>query len=187
MMYDESHLKFMGFKSVGKHIQISDKAVFYNTGNISIGDYSRIDDFAILSAGEGGIEIGRYVHIACFCTIIGKAKVILNDFSGISGRVSIYSSSDKYDGEWMTNPCLPKEVLNTYHEEVYLGKHVVVGSGTILLPGVYLDNGCAIGAMSLVPKMKYFPESILAGIPVKLIGRRSMKMYSLEKTLNLEN
>ena len=38
---------------------------------------SRIDDFCVLSAGEGGIEIGDYVHVAVFCMLIGAGKIKL--------------------------------------------------------------------------------------------------------------
>ena len=124
----QEELEKIGFKYLGKNVLISDKCSIYNAKNISIDDNTRIDDFCILSAGEDGIEIGKYVHIACFSSLIGKSKITMKDYSGISSRVSIYSSSDNYDGEWMTNPCLPKNVTNTTHQEVIIGKHVVIGS-----------------------------------------------------------
>lgn len=176
------------FKSIGENVLISDKAVFYNPENISIGDNSRIDDFAILSAGEGGIEIGRYVHIACNTSILGQGKVTLSDFSAISSRVAIYSSSDPYDGSFLTNPCVPefskREVLlrNTYHKPVYLGKHVVVGTGSTVLPGVTLEDGCSVGAMTLVNK-SFKENTIIIGIPARKYATRKFNIYDLEKEL----
>ena len=170
------------FKHIGKNVLISDKAVFYGTENISIGDNSRIDDFAILSAGDEGIHIGRYVHIACHTAIIGKGKVTLHDYSGISSRVAIYSSSDNYDGIWMTNPCVPESVRKTYHKPVWIGQHVVVGTGSTILPGVTLEDGCAVGAMTLVNNS--FPiNSIIVGIPGKRVKERKYTIYDLEETL----
>ena len=126
--YKEDELKEIGFKYLGKNVLISNKTSIYNAKNITIGNNTRIDDFCILSAGEGGIEIGDYVHIACYSSLIGKGKIQMNDYSGLSSRVSVYSSSDNYDGEYMTNPCLPKNVVNTIHKDVVIGKHVVIGS-----------------------------------------------------------
>jgi dTDP-4-amino-4,6-dideoxy-D-glucose acyltransferase len=172
-------IQAIGFKSVGKNVLISDKAVFYSPQNISIGENSRIDDFCILSAGKE-ITIGKYVHIACFATIIGKGRVLMKDYSGLSGRVSIYSSSDSYDGEWMTNPCLPKNVTDTKHKNVVIGKHVVVGSSSVVFPGVVLADGCAIGAMSLVIKSVLKPE-VWAGVPIRKIADRSARVFELER------
>jgi galactoside O-acetyltransferase len=168
----------IGFKSVGEQTLISEKAVFYNPGNISIGDNSRIDDFCILSAGEG-IEIGNYVHIACFVTMIGKSKIIVKDYAGVSGKCSIYSSTDTFDGSVMTGPCVPAEFIKLYSKEVVLEKHVVVGTGTVILPGVTLDKGCAVGCSSVVNKS--FPvNTIVAGIPAKKIKDRKTNIYNLE-------
>ena len=178
----QKQLDDLGFKSLGKNVLISDKCSIYNAKNISIGDNTRIDDFCILSAGDGGIEIGRYVHIACYSAIIGKGKVTMLDYSGLSSRVSVYSSSDKYNGEYMTNPCLPETVTNTIHKDVHIGKHVVIGSGSVVLPGVTLCDGSAVGAMSLVNKSEDGPY-VLAGIPAKRIQRRLDNIFQLEKTI----
>ena len=171
----------MGFKSLGKNVLISDKASIYRPDRISIGDNTRIDDFCILSAGVGGIEIGRYVHIACYASILGAGKVQMCDFSGISSRVSIFSSSDSYSGLFMTNPTLPKEVTHTIHDDVYLGKHVVVGCGSVILPGIKLQEGCAVLSMTVVNR-SYDKDTIIGGIPGRpQRNRRLPDIYILEK------
>lgn len=45
----EKQLGEIGFKSVGKHVQVSDRASIYNADCIELGDYSRIDDFCVVS------------------------------------------------------------------------------------------------------------------------------------------
>ena len=54
--YSEKELKRLGFKKIGKKVKISKKSSIYYPKNISIGDYSRIDDFAVIS---GKIKIGK--------------------------------------------------------------------------------------------------------------------------------
>jgi galactoside O-acetyltransferase len=178
----QKELDKMGFRFLGKNVLISDKCSLYNTKNISIGDNTRIDDFCILSAGDEGIEIGKYVHIACYSSLIGKGKITMKDYSGISSRVSVYSSSDNYDGEYMTNPCLPDTLTNTIHKDVIIGKHVVIGSNSVVLPGVILTDGCSVGAMSLVNKSIDGPY-VMAGIPIKKIKKRKSKIFDLEKNI----
>ncbi|AYQ27910.1 MULTISPECIES: acyltransferase [unclassified Polaromonas] len=178
-MLSRGAVELMGFASVGKDIQISDRASFYGVARIVLGDNVRIDDFCVLAAGVGGIELGRHVHIAVGSTLIGAGKITLSDFSGLSSRVSIYSSSDDYSGATMTNPTVPNEYTGVTHADVFLSKHVIVGSGCVILPGVTLESGVAVGALSLVSKnCKAF--GIYAGNPARRISERRRDLLELE-------
>jgi dTDP-4-amino-4,6-dideoxy-D-glucose acyltransferase len=172
----------MGFAYIGNNVRLSDKASYYNCKNIRLGNNVRIDDFCVLSAGAGGIVIGSYVHIAVYSSIIGGGKVTLNDFSNISSRVSIYSSSDDYSGAMLTNPTVPSEFTNVQHADVNIGRHVIIGAGSVVLPGVVLEEGAAIGALSLV-KEDCQSFSIYAGIPVKRIRDRKRDLLDMETKL----
>lgn len=172
----------MGFHSVGENTYLSDRASYYNCKKISIGNNVRIDDFAVLSAGEGGIQIGNYIHIAVYSSLIGAGRIILRDFSNISSRVSIYSSNDDYSGEYMTNPMLPAELTNVTSQSVTIGKHVIVGSGTVILPGLCIEDGAAIGALSLVTK-NCEEFGIYIGTPAKKIKERKRNLLELEKNI----
>lgn len=170
----------MQFKKLGKNIQISSKVSIYGASRISIESDCRIDDFCVLSAGLGGIYLGCNVHIAPMCTLIGQGKIVLNDFSGLSSRVSIYSSSDDYSGDFLTNPTVPEQYKNVDHRDTLLGRHVIIGSGTVILPGVKIGEGSAVGALSLVTK-NLMPFGIYAGIPLKWIKSRSPRLLEIEK------
>ena len=104
----QAELLSTGFKSLGENVRISSKASIYNASNISVDDNVRVDDFCILSAGRGGIRIGKYVHLGCHSILIGQGAIVLQDFSGLSGRVSIYSSNDDYSGNYMAHPTVPE-------------------------------------------------------------------------------
>lgn len=170
----------IGFASVGENVQISDRASFYNTSKISLGNNVRIDDYCVLSAGLGGICIGNYIHIAVFSSLIGAGKITLSDFCNISSRVSIYSSNDDYSGSAMTNPTLPSQYTGATHADVLLGKHVIIGCGSIILPGITLEEGVAVGALSLVAKdCKAF--GIYAGNPARRVKERKRGLLELEK------
>lgn len=179
----KEQIESMGFKSVGENVLLSEKASYYNCKNISIGNNVRIDDFAVLSAGIDGIEIGNYIHIAVFSSLIGAGKITLKDFCNISSKVSIYSSNDNYSGEYMTNPMVPVELTNVNHAPVSIGKHVIVGSGSVILPNVTLEDGVAIGALSLVTK-NCEEFGIYMGTPAKKIKERKRDLLELEKKLN---
>lgn len=178
----KEQIQSMGFKSVGENTLLSDKASYYNCKNISIGNNTRIDDFCVLSAGEGGIKIGSYVHIAIGVSLIGNEIITVKDFAGLSSRVSIYSSNDDYSGEYMTNPMIPSEFTNVTHGAVSIGKHVIVGSGSVILPNLTLEDGVAIGALSLVTK-NCTEFGVYIGTPAKRVKERSRLLLDLEYQL----
>lgn len=179
-MLTRKEIRELGFAHVGVDCQLSDKASYYNCSNIRIGNNVRIDDFCVLSAGDGGIEIGNYIHIAVYSLLIGAGKITMSDFSGLSSRVSVYSSNDDYSGAAMTNPMVPHEFTNVTHADVNIGRHAIIGSGSIVLPGTTIEDGVAIGALSLAPK-RCRAFGIYSGVPAKKIKDRKMDFLELEK------
>ena len=181
-MLSREAIESMGFARVGNNVQISDRASLYGCARMTIGSNVRVDDFCVLSAGAGGISIGQYVHIAVNASLIGAGKIALSDFCNISSRVSIYSSNDDYSGATMTNPTVPSQYTGVTHADVFLGRHVIVGSGSVILPGVRLEDGVAVGALSLVSKScKAF--GIYAGNPARRISERKRDLLLLEQQL----
>ena len=180
----DTELVAMGFAAVGRNVKISNRASFYGCERIVLGDHVRIDDFCVLSAGEGGICIGRNVHLAAHCSLIGAGRIVLEDFSGISSRVAIYSSNDDYSGAAMTNPTVPALYTRVTHAPVHIGRHVIVGSGSVILPGVTIGEGAAVGALSLV-KRDCEAFGVYSGVPARRIGARKTDLLALEARLLL--
>lgn len=183
--FSRAEIEEMGFASLGDNVQISDRASFYGVSRISLGSNVRIDDFCVLSAGPGGIAIGSYVHIAVYTSLIGAELIKISDFCNLSSRVSIYSSSDDYSGATLTNPTIPDKYKNVRTASVLLERHVIVGSGSVILPGAILEEGVAIGALSLVND-NCSAFGIYAGNPARKIKERKRDMLDLEKKFCLE-
>lgn len=176
--YRKEEIDKLGFCSFGKNVNISSKASFYGEKQIKIGNNVRIDDFCIIS---GNIIIGDNVHIAAYSALYGgNAGIRIDDFANISSRVCIYAVSDDYSGQTMTNPTIPEKYKHLHSEPVYIGRHVIIGSGCTVLPGVEIGEGTAIGAMSLC-KYSTIPWKIYAGIPARIIRDRSKELLILEK------
>lgn len=175
---NDNQLACIGFKSLGKNVRISDKASIYNPEMIELGDNSRIDDFCVLS---GNIKLGRYVHIAPLCLVAGGEKgVLMEDFSGLAYHVQIFSQSDDYTGLTLTNPTIPSKYKFEKKRAVSLGRHVIIGAGSIVFPGVSIAEGCAVGAMSLVNKSTE-PWGVYVGNPARRVKGRKKDMLELEK------
>lgn len=178
----EKDLHEVGFASVGKNVLVSRKASFYGASRIHLGHRVRIDDFCVISAGEGGIHVGDRVHVAVGCTLIGKGRITLSDFANLSSRVSVYSSTDDYSGAYLTNPMVPEAYTGVIDADVLIGRHVIIGCGSVVLPGVTLEEGVAVGALSLV-KRDCTAFGVYAGTPAKRIASRSRKLLDLEREL----
>ena len=80
----------------------------------------------------------------------------------------------------MTNPLVPKEFTNVDYGLVTLGEHVIVGSGSVLLPNATLLEGTAVGALTLVNR-SIGPWGIYAGVPAKLVKARSKEILNKQK------
>jgi acetyltransferase-like isoleucine patch superfamily enzyme len=182
--YTEEELRTLNIKSYGQNVKISRNAVLYHPQLLEIGSNVRIDDFCVLS---GKIQLGNYIHIAQFCALYGgQSGIIMKDFSGLSSKGTIYATSNDYSGESMTNPTVPdKYAINDKDETVILGKHVVVGCGSVVLPGVTIGEGSAVGAMSLCAKALE-PWGIYVGAPAKFLKPRSKTLLKLEEQLKKE-
>lgn len=158
---------------------ISSEAKIYRPELISFGDHCRVDDFVTLTPGPAGaIEVGSYVHISAYSMIDAPETVTIGDFSGFAARVTIYGCTDNYFGECLTGPCVPEKYRRVRSSPIVIGNYVIVGASSVILPGAYIAEGCAIGAMALV-RARLEPWGVYSGIPVRRVLERSRKLVDL--------
>jgi dTDP-4-amino-4,6-dideoxygalactose transaminase len=176
--YTNEQLEKMGFKRLGTNVKISDKASIYNCNQIEIGDNSRIDDFCVVS---GKIVVGRNVHITPQCLVAGGEKgIVFEDFTTLAYGVKVFTQSDDYSGLTMSNSTVPKKYKSEYKAGIIIKKFSIIGAGSIVMPGVNLQEGTSIGAMSLVLKDTK-AWSIYVGIPARKIKNRKKDLLELEQ------
>ncbi len=174
--FSHKELKKLGFKKLGKNVLVSTKASIYNYELIEIHDNSRIDDFCLIS---GNVSIGKYVHLAPYTLIAGgEPGVFLENHVTCAYGVKVFSQSDDYSGESLTNSLLPKKYKNEIKRKIILKQHTIIGAGSIIMPGAILEEGTAIGASSLVLRSTK-PWSINYGIPSKYVSDRSNEITKL--------
>lgn len=182
--YSKEELDRIGFLHVGENVKISRHVTIYSAQKMSIGNNVRIDDFSVLS---GKISIGNNVHIATHNVVMGGTEgVEFEDFSGVSSRCAIYATTDDYSGEYMTNPTVPEQYTNIISSKVVIGKHVDIGTGSTVLPGVHIAEGCSFGAMTLISKSTK-PWGFYMGYQCVRVKERSNKVLELERKYLFEN
>lgn len=180
--YAEGELRGFGFASVGQNVRIAKNCTIIGLKNISIGSHVRIDSHVTIVAGAGDLIVGSYIHIAAGVYLSANGGITLCDFTGLSQGVKMYSASDDYSGNALTNPTVPRKFLNVKLGRIVLHKHVIIGSGSVVLPGAIIGEGSAVGALSLVTKSLQ-PWGIYMGCPAIRLKARSMKLLELESQL----
>lgn len=175
-------LEQIGFAALGKNPQISRFATFYSPSQISIGDNCRIDDFCRIS---GNVSLGRNVHIATHCSVSASDSFIqLGDFAGLASGCHLIASSDDYSGEWLTNPTVPQEFVAITRGPIQLGRHVILGAASVVLPSVSIGDGSSSGAMTLFNR-SVEAWGIYVGQPARRLRDRSQRLLELEQSLIL--
>jgi len=168
---DATELAAIGFAAIGEDVRISRHALFFAPERIRIGARTRIDAFCILSAGAGGIIIGRNVHLSAHATILGGGAVTIGDFCTLSVRCAVFASNDDYSGATMTNPTVPARFRGAVDAPVTIGAHAILGASCVVLPGVTIGESAAVGALSLV-REDLPPFAVAVGAPARVVGRR---------------
>jgi galactoside O-acetyltransferase len=175
----------LGLKNIGQDVFIWETTKIVTPEVISIGDSVIIDDFVFMMGGKK-THIGSFVHIASFTSITGGGEFIMEDFTGLSGGVRVYTGNEDYSGGCLTNPTVPFPFRVPTRSFVHIQKHAIVGSNTVILPGVVIGEGASIGANSLITK-DCEPWKVYFGSPAKAIKiRPKEKILALEIQLRQE-
>lgn len=184
-----SQLKKIGFKKIGKNCKISKSISTYNLIG-TLGDNVRIDDDVQL---KGKIDIKSYAHIARGCTLSGgDYGILLDEFSSLANYVQIFSSSDDY-----YLPSIPVGSLNNklrknfsklYAKKIIIGKCCLIGSLSVLLPGINMGDYSSIGALTIVNK-KINKGFFFQSRTKHILKKRNIKLFeklhkNIRKKLN---
>jgi galactoside O-acetyltransferase len=177
--YTSPELRSLGFARVGENSVVARNCTIIGLENVVIGDNVRIDGFTSIIAPRGRVKIGSWVHIASGCSLGARAGIEIGDFSSLSQGVRLFSAIDDYSGKWMTNSVVPPHLVRVEAAPIEIGRHVPVGAGTLVLPGVVIEDGAAVGALSFVNR-RLAGWFIYSGNPVRKIGPRARDLLALE-------
>lgn len=173
------------FANVGEDVIVWPLAKIVSPELIFVSDAVIIDDFVLLMGGET-TNIGSFVHIASFTSVTGGGTFIMEDFSGLSSGVRIYTGNEDYSGGCLTNPTVPYPYRIPVRSFVHIKKHAIIGSNASILPGVTIGEGAVVGAHSLITK-DCQPWTVYVGSPAKGIrSRPKERILELEAQLHRE-
>jgi dTDP-4-amino-4,6-dideoxy-D-glucose acyltransferase len=169
-------------KSVGTDVVISPNAEIRRPQLVSIGNHVSIDTACITTAAE----IGDYVHIGPYVTVIGgpEARLTMGRFIALAAGTRVICGSDRFMGEGLMGPAsIPDEYKDKMTlAPVVLEDFAAAGTNAIIMPGVTLAQGSVVTAGSLVTHSTE-PWTVYAGAParpLKMRPRDRMLRYAAE-------
>lgn len=166
IFFDPSRLKYCG-----KNVIIGKTVRIRKPEEVSIGDNTIIDDFTYISCG---MTIGSNCHIASNVTISGgEGHFYMDDYSTLSNHTSVHCASSDYKKVSLDLPSVPEhERFGGEVGDVRIGKYVVVGAHSTILPNTNIPEGVAFGAYSLIKNMDFKEYHLYGGIPIRLLCER---------------
>lgn len=113
------------------------------------------------------IEIGEGTIVGDHAFFDGRAKIKIGRQVDIASQVMIYNSEHN----------LSDPTFKATEEPVAIGDYVFIGPRAIIMPGVSIGNGAIVAGAAVVTKD--VPENtVVGGIPAKIIGERPLKNQS---------
>lgn len=170
-------VRFKNFKKIklGKGVKIDDHSYIDGLGknfiklgdNFSLGAYSRLITSTSYSNLGDGIVIGNNVGIGEWAYIGGAGGVSIGSDTIAGQFLSIHPENHVSD---------QKDKLirlqGVTRKGITIGKNVWIGAKVTILDGTKIGDGSIVLAGSVVTKGKYPKNSILGGVPAKLIKNR---------------
>jgi acetyltransferase-like isoleucine patch superfamily enzyme len=156
---------------IGKNVVIDDNVVLDAKGGqdstIRIGDGVVLSRGTVLSCKGGSISIGSKSNFAIGCIVHAGAPVIVGESCLLAAGCYLVGVGnhrfDRTDIPMIAQPSVSQGL--TLSNDVWLGAKVVV------LDGVTIEQGCVVGACSLVNR-SLPPRSIAVGSPARITKQR---------------
>jgi acetyltransferase-like isoleucine patch superfamily enzyme len=156
--------------SIGDNVSIFGDIDIRNreNGKIIIEDGVAIDnDCRFVSANDAVLRIGKRTSVGAFCIFNCGTDVSIGEDCLMAGMIFIQSSQHGFaKGELIKNQ-------NHTYGRIAIGNDVWIAANAAIMKDVVLEDGCVVGAKSLVRAGRYEKNSVLAGVPAVKIKERT--------------
>lgn len=178
-----------------KGMLLEKRVTFFNLPRITWGKFLKLGPYVHISAlGKGKVLIGDGVGIGAFSRVIISTSlyklgqhihignyVSIGEFAYLGGGGGLEIGDECIIGQYLS--CHPENHVNDdlhiaiRHQDVTrkgikIGKNCWLGSKVTLLDGVEIGDGCIVAAGAVVNK-SFPPNSVIGGVPAKLIKTRT--------------
>lgn len=173
-------------KSCGKDVFISERVEIRRPHLVSIGSHIAIDSGFYCTVN---VDIGDYVHIAPYVTVIGgeKGRFKMDHFSSLAAGARVICGGEKHQGEGLVGPTIPTPYKDEIdYSPVIIERFASVGTNAVVMPGVTVAEGSVVAIGSVVTASTK-PWTIYVGNPARPFKvRPKEKMISYAKAMGYE-
>lgn len=114
---------------------------------LTLAESSRIDSFCLINA-KGGARIREESVIHAGSHLVGRGPFEMGPRSVITYNCVVLTSTA--DLRYPASSVVPKEQRRDITAPVELGRETFVGSGSVIMPGVTIEEGGAVAANTYV-------------------------------------
>jgi acetyltransferase-like isoleucine patch superfamily enzyme len=175
--FDYSLLKYFG-----ENVFISANIEIRRPHLVAVGCHVAIDTGFYCTVGA---ELGDYIHIGPYVTLIGGEKGLLTmrGFNTIGAGSRLLCASDCFLGDGLVGMSPPAYRDTIHCAPIRFEMFASIGANVVIHPGINLAEGCVVGSCSLVTKDTE-PWTIYYGCPAKPIRPRPKeKMLAAAKAM----
>jgi acetyltransferase-like isoleucine patch superfamily enzyme len=157
-------------KAAGEDLFISGNVEIRRPLLVSAGCHIAIDSGFYCTVGA---EMGDYVHIGPYVTVIGGAegRLVLKGFNTIGAGSRVLCASDEFLGAGLVGMSPPEYRDRVKVAPVIFQMFASVGTNVVIHPGVTLAEGSVVGSCSLVTRSTE-PWTIYTGVPARPLRKR---------------
>lgn len=188
-------LRLLFFFKNPKGMLLEKHVSFFNLPRIKWGTFLKLGSYVHVSAlGKGEVTLGNSVGIGAYSRIVISTSlyklgahikignnVSIGEFAYLGGGGGLEIGDECIIGQYLS--CHPENHVSSdlnvairfqdvTRRGIKIGKNCWLGSKVTILDGVELGDGCIVAAGAVVNK-SFPPNSIIGGLPAKLIKTRN--------------
>lgn len=148
-------------------LNIKGKIIFRGKCEIGTGNKINVEK-------QGILELGDDTKITTFCNVSAYTKMSIGAHSRIAHRCQIFDANFHYVADFN------KHIVRRFSRKIFIGEYCWICNSSTISSGAIIPDKTIVASNSLVGKdfSSIPPESIIGGIPAKLISTGHRRVES---------